>query len=273
MPSVLVAKAIATLFAVSILESLGCPLLVAQSEDQFISSIQATKRSTVAVACVKKTATGGIALASLEGTGFFVSGDGTFITAGHVAHGFSLPVPPRKEICEVPAIYLATDGWKAGTEVGLTMFKIGLCKFDDDLDLAQCKTVDNPFASENVNVKPTFVTFDLSIQKEGTQLAFTGFPISTAQPITARGTVGTYWGTGTESNPREIVIDHNNWPGASGSPVYLANGKVIGLILQRGMNDATGLAFARSAIFIEGFLSKNKIEEAKTPALSKDARH
>jgi hypothetical protein len=227
----------------------------------FIATIQTIKRATVAVTCMKIDSKGDGNLTSIEGSGFFTSDDGTFITAGHVAHGLYLAVPPRKEQCETPAIYFPKEGWKAGGGVDLAYFKIRECKWDDDLDLAVCDTVDSPFSSGILKEKPTFVTLDTTTQAEGTDIAFTGFPLSTAQPITARGTIATYWGMANEDHPRDIVIDHSNWPGASGGPVYLANGKVIGLILKRGMNDAAGLAFARSAISIESFLAKNRFHD------------
>ena len=88
-------------------------------------------------------------------------------------------------------------------------------------------------------------------------MAFTGFPLQIMQPITARGTVAGYAGNQEDLEPREIIIDHNNWPGASGSAVYLSSGKVVGLILKRGLNDAVGLAFARSSKFIVDFLAKS----------------
>jgi V8-like Glu-specific endopeptidase len=229
----------------------------AKQKDGFIQTIQTVKRATIAVACVKSQLDGTTVIASVEGTGFFISSDGTFITAGHVAHGLYLGAPPRQEVCQKPVIYVPKKGWEAGAAIDMSWFMVGECKFDDDLDLAKCKTVDNPFTSERIEVKPLVVTFDNSIQKEGTEIAFTGFPLSTVQPITARGTIGTYWGLPLELTPREIVIDHSNWPGASGAPVYLSNGKVIGLILRRGINDATGFAFARASKFISDFLSKN----------------
>jgi hypothetical protein len=228
----------------------------AQQKDQFIRTIQTVKQAVVAVVCVQNKPDGTTGLASIEGTGFFVSTDETFITAGHVAHGLYLAAPPRQAICETAAIYVPNTGWQAGVNISLTWFKIDMCKFDDDLDLAKCGTVENPFTSNRIKVKPSTVAFDISTQQEGIEIGFTGFPLSTAQPITARGTIGTYWGLPSEASPREIVIDHSNWPGASGSPVYLSNGKVIGLVLKRGINDAAGFAFARTSKFIEDFLSK-----------------
>ncbi len=226
-----------------------------KADDEFLKTIQTVKRSVTAVACGQRESDGSVSLVSMEGTGFFVSEDGTFLTAGHVAHGLYLGSPPREKLCIIPVIYVPTDGWKVGTEIQLQWFKIENCVYNDDLDLAKCKTVQNPFKSD-IKVKPLVVDFETSTQLEGTPVAFTGFPLNTAQPITARATVGAYWGAAKESNPREMVIDHSNWPGASGAPVYLSNGKVVGLILKRGFNEASGLAFARSAAFIKSFMAE-----------------
>jgi hypothetical protein len=228
----------------------------AKEKDQFIRTIGMIKQGIVAVVCMKTKADVSIELGTMEGTGFFVSGDGTFITAGHVAHGLYLTPPARQAPCQIPAIYFPNDGWRAGEQIQLTWFKIDTCTYDDGLDLARCKLVDNPFKFQSIKLKPSVLILDDSPQKEGIPVAFTGFPLSTPQPITARGTIGTYWGLPNELPPRELVIDHNNWPGASGSPVYLSNGKVIGLILKRGINDAAGFAFARTSKYIEDFLRK-----------------
>ena len=41
-----------------------------------------------------------------------------------------------------------------------------------------------------------------------------------------------------------LVIDKNAWPGASGSLVFDSKGNIVGMVVQRGFNDASGLAFA-----------------------------
>jgi len=243
----------ALMLTISLIFTSSCE---AKEKDPFIKTIAAVKQGIVAVACVHSNPDGTVGLGSIEGTGFFVSNDGTFITAGHVGHALYLSPPARPTTCEVPAIYVPNAGWRAGTQIALNYFKIDTCKFDDGLDLARCKLAENPFTSEIIKLKPSILTFDTSMQKEGIAVAFTGFPLSTMQPITARGTIGTYWALPNETIPRDIVIDHNNWPGASGSPVYLSNGKVIGLLLRRGINEATGFAYARTSKYIEDFLSE-----------------
>lgn len=53
-----------------------------------------------------------------------------------------------------------------------------------------------------------------------------------------------------------MLVDKNNWPGASGSPIYLEDGRVIGVLVQRGIgiNDAAGLTLGRVSKLIVPFL-------------------
>lgn len=232
-----------------------CPVLRARHKDEFRKTIQTVQRSVAAVACLQKETRQSVSIASIEGTGFFVSRDGTFLTAGHIAHGLYLGSPPRQKACEIPAIYVPNAGWRKASETNLEIelrwFKIANCAYDDDLDLAKCKTLLNPFTSSEITKKPIVVDLATSVPGEGTPIAFTGFPFNTFQPVTARARIGAYGGAQNEATPKEIVIDHSNWPLASGAPVYLSNGKVVGIILDRESNEASGLAFERSAAFIK----------------------
>jgi V8-like Glu-specific endopeptidase len=73
-------------------------------------------------------------------------------------------------------------------------------------------------------------------------------------PITSQGHIASY-----SVRTNEFLIDKNAWPGASGSPVYGAEGEVIGLIIQRGLGDGSGLAYARPADFIVDFLRRQEV--------------
>jgi V8-like Glu-specific endopeptidase len=231
-----------------------CPALRAKHKDEFRKTTQTLKRSVGAVACLQKESDGSVGITSVDGTGFFVSKDGTFLTAGHIAHGLYPAPASRQKICEIAAIYVPKAGWKNASEtqfeIELQWFKISRCAYDDDLDLAKCETVQNPFLSPDIKIKPLTVDFDTSAPAEGTPVGFTGFPLNTFQPVTGRAKVGDYGGEPNEATPKQITIDGSNWPGASGAPVYLSNGKVVGIILKRS-NEESRRAFALSAAFIK----------------------
>ena len=140
----------------------------------------------------------------------------------------------------------------------LQAFQFTSCTVNDELDLALCHTLTNVTERRDQGVQIVPVIFETSLQQDGTAVAFTGFPLSLTQPITSRGAVGTYRIVKDDFGPRELIIDKNAWPGASGSPVYLENGRVIGLIVQRGIGDGSGIAIARTSGFVARFIASQQ---------------
>jgi S1-C subfamily serine protease len=203
----------------------------------FVSTIASVKGAVIPVVCVGQNPNGTTFLISVEGTGFFVSDDGDFVTAGHVAQGMF--AKERIPACPLPAVYVPVNGWNADASV-LTwrVTFIDRCWWEES-DIAVCKLKENPFTASAVKVKPRTVDLDVSVQRDGTPVAFTGFPLSFLQPITSQGIVGVYQAPEAPYGPKVLVVDKNAWPGASGSPVYTSNGKIIGVIVQRGLSDAT----------------------------------
>jgi S1-C subfamily serine protease len=223
----------------------------------FVSTASRLKGSVVPVICVGQNLDGSAFLISVEGTGFFLSDDGDFITAGHVAQG--LFAVGRIPSCPIPAIYVPISGWnEASSNLALRIPFINRCWWDSSDDVAICNLKENPFTMAAVTQKPAVAVLDATIKDNATPVAFTGFPLTFLQPITSEGIVGAYQGAEDSIGPKVLVIDKNVWPGASGSPVYTSDGKVIAMIVQRGLGDATGLAFARTSAFIQRFLTKNK---------------
>ncbi|MBI1995877.1 MAG: trypsin-like peptidase domain-containing protein [Deltaproteobacteria bacterium] len=226
----------------------------------FLKTIEHAKRSVLAVVCMGQNPdTKSLYLISVDGSGFFASDDGSFVTAGHVAKGlFALGRIPT---CPVKAVYVPLNNWDTSkSDVDLRIIPIKRCWWNDNVDVGVCTLAVNPFLDDAIKLKPVVADFDTSVQPDGTPVAFTGFPLSFIQPITSQGIVGTYRNATDVLGPKEMMVDKNAWPGASGSPVYLSNGKVVGLIVQRGFNDASGLAFARTSFFIKDFLAKNKAD-------------
>ena len=127
------------------------------------------------------------------------------------------------------------------------------------MDIAVCKTIDNPFLMKTLSnhIRPAPISASAEIV-DGTPVAFTGFPLEFLFPVTSKGNVGGY-----APFSDRLVIDKSAWPGASGSPVYDANGNVIGMITEAGINYGSGLAYALPSSSILRFLNYNKIQIEK----------
>lgn len=240
-----------------------CPTAGNLADQGFVGAIQQAKRYVVPIACFGQNPdTKEPYLISIEGTGFFVSADGDVVTAGHV--GRNLFSTPRIPSCPFPGIYVPVKGWDIWTaSVDIRIIPIAKCFQSGDADVAICKTAANPFTLDSIKTKPRTAELETVIPEDGTPIAFTGFPLNFVQPITSQGIVGTYRSANEKVGPQELVVDKNAWPGASGSPVYTANGKVIGMIVQRGSNEASGLAFAIPSRILVRILGEYRAAERK----------
>jgi hypothetical protein len=227
----------------------------AASPPGFIGAIQGIKRSVIPIACISVNGTIAETL-SVEGTGFFVAADGTFITANHVIE--AMVSPARKAPCPHAAFYLPqTGGWSADESTFRSdyyLFHTNECKRDADIDIARCRSV-RPVEAVH-KIAP--VIFETTVQPDGTPVGFTGFPLQFQIPLSSVGNISGYVVTRNDGRgPRSIIMDKEAWPGASGSPLYLANGKVVGLLRQRGINDGTGRTIGTPSRLIREFLSQN----------------
>lgn len=220
--------------------------------DTFILAIERVKHAVVPVLCGTIDANQQFKVQLIDGTGFFIDAEGRFVTAAHVIRGLSV-VNVQQPLPCVWAIYVPENGWQRDA-INLTIrwFQFGNCAVDDNLDLAVCKTVIVP-----KGVEPMLI--DDNRPADGTPVAFTGFPLGSVEPLSSRGDIATYRNAIDGDGSREMVIDKGTWPGASGSPVYEDNGSVLGIVLQRGLGDGTGIAVARPSHFILKFLNANGV--------------
>jgi hypothetical protein len=182
------------------------------------------------------------------GSAFLISGGGEFLTAAHVV----MNMQKREPLCPTPALVLPTVDWRpeARTEQMLWLpFTMSSCRVDSSLDLAVCPLADVP-ARVREHLKIAAVQFEWHIQPDGTQVAFTGFPLAARDPMTFRGNVAAYRMPWPDKPIPELVLDRAALPGFSGSPVYLADGSVIGILVEVGKNEANGITIARPASVI-----------------------
>ena len=240
------------LTAISTLLCIGCALV--QDKSVSVETIERIKYAIVPIVCGALTKEAEFKVAKTVGSAFFINEDGNFLTAGHVFDEWN-KIDRSQGDC-FPAIYMAIGGWRTDkTAPQIRIFRFQSCIRNQEADVAVCKPVENPFLDDVVKKQVNFLTFGTFLgRKDGTPVAFTGFPLDFLRPVTSKGNIASL----IEADQR-IVIDKAAWPGASGSPLYLSDGAVIGVLIQRGINDGSGLAYARTSELIEAFLSKNTV--------------
>jgi hypothetical protein len=248
----------------------GAGTLFAQSgqDDAFIAAIRAMKRSVTPVVCVRaqqspQTQSGSPPSSPrapayqsvIDGTAFFISRRGDFITAGHVLDDFG----PGRPLANCPLTV-----WYEGAIVpggfGGVAFVAALsdCIRDFDLDIAHCHTINDMTKMGSGRYAPRPVEFDTRQRDDGTAVAITGFPLFNTRPVSSRGYIGSY--PLDARGPVQMVIDRAAWPGGSGSPVYDSHGKVLGMLEQTGEGVASGISGARTSFAITKFLAARPIK-------------
>ena len=229
--------------------------IVIRPTEPFVGTIERMKRSIAPVVCVQPRADAEWQLLSVEGTAVFVAKDGSFITPRHVLNGIT---GSRQQPCPVSAIYVPEDGiWHVDTtsfRIHISPFIPNLCKTDTYLDLAYCSPL--PGTLNAAGISP--VIFEKTVPPDGTPVAFTGFPLSKQVPFTTLGAVASYSAT-DELGTSTVVVDKANWPGASGSPIYLTNGRVIGILLARGAGDGSGLTYGLTSRLVTRLLPEQGV--------------
>ena len=138
-------------------------------------------------------------------------------------------------------------------DFAFTTHCFGFRHADARLDVAVCTPLPRSMilpGGATLTVTP--VEFESTPPPDGSPVAFSGFPLNNGAPISAVGFVAGY--ENTDLGAFTVLVDRSNWPGASGSPIYLQNGRVIGIVLGRGVGDATGLTYGRVARFVRELL-------------------
>src|SRR6185295_7585699 len=108
-----------------------------RAADSFIATIETMKHSVAPVICLDGDGPKAT-IQDLEGTAFFISRTGDFLTAAHVIDG----VRDHAHACLVTAIYLPPDRWDPESSEELFAwypFAAADCVVDRGLDVARCK--------------------------------------------------------------------------------------------------------------------------------------
>ncbi len=233
------------------------PICQAQSETIPATAIDSIKSIVVPILCVKRNDEKKITSLVRFGSGFFLNREGHFITAEHVVDKARSSSTAR-EPCDL-AIGVPRTAWRLRTqEFFLQVFEFSFrkCAMDSGLDLAVCKPGANPFNDEQVkaNLGRAVGFGSIKDYEDGTLVAFTGFPIRFTTPLTTTAHLAGYF-----PGDDLFVLDTTNWGGASGSPIYDRQGRVLGILLMRTSEPSAGLTYGRPADSILSFLSKHKI--------------
>jgi len=229
-------------------------IAVARADGVGPGTIHALRMSVFSTGCLPGPNQIAFGLVGNSGTGFFVSDRGDFITAKHVIQEI-LGYGPR---CNA-VIFVPMGRWEDQTSLAgekYFHFNAGSCRQDPQFDVAACRTSDNPFDDATVGANIAAVTFDVAEQPDGTDVAFSGFPLGYNQPVTAKASVGTY--QRIDGLP-EITLAGLSWHGTSGAPVYIGNRKVIGMIVAGEKGETAGLTLAVPASALVDFLKQSGV--------------
>jgi hypothetical protein len=227
-----------------------------QAIDPFIGAVQTMKHSVAPLVCVAVNHAES-KLLGRRGTAFFVSTSGEFMTAAHVV----LDMQKNDPVCPVTAVilprYKIWDPSSLNEPSDWFAFDIHNCIIEKDLDVAQCPLSVDPFnqkVGRDFEIVP--VKFDWRIPPDATQVAFTGFPMNVRDPMTFRANVAAYrpvWRS--EKVVPELVLDRSAWPGSSGSPVFLSDGRVIGIVIASRTEEGTAMTALRPASAVRALLT------------------
>jgi S1-C subfamily serine protease len=229
------------------------------AEDKAISvkTIATIMRSIVPIVCAFADAEKGGQVSGIIGTGFLIDTNGRFVTAGHVLDDWGKVSTPERP-CQ-PAVFFPDTGWGHFTvNIKVQFVSFSDCARAASVDLAVCSLASNPFTSSRIprgSIEP--VSFDTEEKPIGTPIAFTGFPLQMNSPVASQGIIAGVLADPGEDQAFGYAIDKSEWPGASGSPAYISNGKVVGIVYATGISLGAGLTYSRSASVIVDFLSKH----------------
>ena len=227
--------------------------------DPFIAAIATIKHSVGSMDCLAVSGSEAKILRRMA-SAFLISQEADFLTAAHVVTAMQ----QSGDRCPTPAITLAVGDWRPDVPAEAMLwfpFRIADCKVDDTIDVAECRPSGDLPARIRKLHKATPVQLEWSLQPDGTELAFTGFPLEARDPMTFRAHVAAYETPWPDQATPQLVLDHAGLPGFSGSPVFLANGKVVAIQVKDGSPDAPGTSIARPSSAFQKLLEERSQKE------------
>lgn len=177
---------------------------------------------------------------TFSGTGFGVTANGAIVTNGHLLRGAGGETPAR-----IAVIYTGSGDWLPAR----------VLRIAGDADLALLTV-------ERDGVFPVISGLSSAPAAAGAPVAIVGYPLGTATAmggtdaaLTARATLGV--GTISKTLDRLLQIDAFAAEGSSGSPVFGADGRVVGVVY--GGPDRAGgrIVYAVPASAVQRLLSAN----------------
>ena len=195
------------------------------------------------------------------GTGFLVDMKGTFVTALHVIHSFSDST--QKTACQAGIAFstgeakarengqwsaLPKSEWESPPkDVKWFPVDFATCDRSIEFDVAVCKTM-RDLTAEPVSHGVAIVSVEHP--PTGTSVFFIGFSLQATNPVVRTGNVKKFAVT-------DIYIDKPAWPGSSGSPIFLPDGKqVVGMITKTGIENSAGSSFGVAGDKIAAILAE-----------------
>jgi hypothetical protein len=263
----------AVLAAFQLASLTGCERLQAGDESEFLSAIGSMQHSVAPVMCMRAvqpqlqpippqqtpapSRPGSQQLQPLVlGTAFFVTKRGDFVTSASVLANFVEPGPIAG--CTM-MVWFAGPVDSAGN-FGSQAFTVALkdCVVEADIDVARCRTVGDLSSEFGGRFAPVPVAFDNRQPETGTAIGTTGYILYDNIPVASRAHVGAYQPAPPAA--RQMVIDRPSGVGASGSPVYDARGKVLGMVALVRTPVLTNISVATTSLAIAGFLAAHPID-------------
>lgn len=242
---------------VALLAAVTGSLALASPQDVPVETIRTMNRSLGLICCGYRDEKLQLKVVSRNGTGFFINRSGEFLTAAHVVfdcHSKNLII----------GICVPKTGWQTEeSDLNVKCFPQGVCVLNAELDIARCKPNENPFHDPEIKTPIEPASLESARPKEGSAVAFTGFPLQFGRPVTSKGFIAGYADVHERFGVSTMILDKSSWPGSSGSPVYSPEGKVVGVVVKRGVEEAAGLAFAKTSTAIERFLRQQEAPATK----------